>query len=138
MSFVKMYKREFICQHCGCTYIPMRSDQRFCSTSHRVANYQWRKRLKVSKTAKKETDVALGHLPEDSIPTESNLLLKNAGATALVNLVDHGLQKWGGVHNHDLKKEILKVSQNQINLHSKMDRIEARTLTLIKMIDELE
>lgn len=119
-----IHNRKFACNHCGDSYIPRRSDQKFCSTSHRAANHQWNRR---QQSLKKVAEKSLGGLKEQEIakPTSGHLTspLVAVGTAVVSNVIDHIGQKSLGVHNHDLKKDIQAIYINQQILNRKLDNL---------------
>lgn len=118
-----MKDRRFICLHCGIVFIPRRSDQKFCSTSCRVASHQMKKRQLTAAVAAGKPDTAVGKLAETGKSGEAKQLLKQAGVSIGTELLSHGIQKAAGVHNHDIIKEINILGRNQVVLDKKLDLI---------------
>ena len=101
----------------------MLSDQQFCSTSHRAANFQLVKRQQSPKSAIPVS--TLSAVPDMPIakPTSVNNPLSPIAAVVGTNLLDQGIQKFAGFHNHDLKKGNEVVIKNQHILNRKLDNL---------------
>lgn len=131
----RIYNREYTCNHCGNIYCPKRSDQRFCSTSHRVAYYQWKQRQKkVTSTVEKAKEPSLGSLTEIAKPTDARVLLKAAAMNALISALDHGILKAAGMHNHDLKKQNEAILKNQHFIIDKLNNLDKENLKVLQAL----
>jgi hypothetical protein len=119
------YFKISICQHCNKEFQIARSDQKFCSTSHRAANHSLKKRLAI-KLAIKDTSVPKfqnSPIEKEQLPTsqpsiiDHNVLqtglvidqqdykstfLKDLAAAALANTAIEGIKSLKGVNNSDI------------------------------------
>jgi len=86
----------FVCKHCGNAYRPKRSDQQFCSTSHRAANFQLVKRQQRPKSAVPVSDLSAAPDMPIAKPASVNNPLSPIAAVVGTNLLDQGIQKLAG------------------------------------------
>ena len=99
----------------------MLSDQQFCSTSHRAANFQLVKRQQRPKSAVPVSTLSAAPDMPIAKPTSVNNPLSPIAAVVGTNLLDQGIQKLAGFHNHDLKKGNEVLNNNQHTLDGKLN-----------------
>lgn len=106
---IKFYNRTYQCKHCGHNYTPKRSDQKFCSTSHRVANHQFKKRARRKEIRPPEADLHTKK-PISSIKNIGHSAIGSIGGSILTQSVE----KAAGFHNSDILKAIDEMKKMQL------------------------
>jgi hypothetical protein len=101
------------CTHCNEEFTQTKSNQKFCSTSCRVASWKMNKEKKAVIKAKLDDLPTMRPIEQK---TQSTNVLDAALGTLAVELGIEGMKTFRGINNNDIIKKLDIVLQNQITI----------------------
>ena len=103
------------CLHCKEEFVVARSDQKFCSTSHRSANFAMLKRSNLIKPLAGIKTL----MPEMVIIKDEpakNQFLKDVGSSSIPVALNEAIKTMRGINDNDQMKLLVEIKNNQVRL----------------------
>jgi hypothetical protein len=101
------------CTHCNDEFTQTKSNQKFCSTSCRVASWKMNKEKKAVIKAKLDDLPVMQHTEQK---TRTTNVVDSTLGTLVGGLVIEGMKTFRGINNNDIIKKLDVVLQNQITI----------------------
>jgi hypothetical protein len=101
------------CTHCNEEFTQTKSNQKFCSTSCRVASWKMNKEKKAVIKAKLDDLPVMQHTEQK---TRTTNVVDSTLGTLVGGLVIEGMKTFRGINNNDIIKKLDVVLQNQITI----------------------